>query len=81
MTLRSAVVAFCLVVYGFAAEPALAFGGCGIGCHTSPGGACVRDGWEQALPVRNECPATSRPQPPCGRYYRWSRQAMMCVER
>ena len=28
-------------------------------------GSCVRDGWEQGLPVRNECPATSRPTPPC----------------
>ena len=59
--------------------PALAFGGCGVGCHTSGSGACVRDGWEQGLPVRNECPATSRPTPPCGQYYRWSRVAQACV--
>jgi hypothetical protein len=64
-------------------QPASAFfgGSCGVGCHASGSGSCVRDGWEQGLPVINECPATSRPTPPCGRDYRWSRQSMMCVTR
>jgi hypothetical protein len=39
----------------------------------------LRDGWQQALPVRNLCPATARQlPPPCGPYHRWSRQSMMC---
>jgi hypothetical protein len=78
--LRLVRLGFSLMVFAIAA-PANAADGCGPGCHGSPGGACVRDGWEQALPVRNECPATSRPSPPCGRYYRWSARAMMCIER
>ena len=36
--------------------------GCGPGCHVSALGACVVDGWGT---VRNECPALSRPRPPC----------------
>ncbi len=63
------------------AEPALAAGGCGVGCSSTSEGACVRDGWQQALPVRNVCPATSQPSPPCGPYHRWSRQSMSCVVR
>jgi hypothetical protein len=59
--------------------PASATGGCGVGCHSTSEGACVRDGWQEGLPVRNVCPATSRPTPPCGPYHRWSRQSMMCV--
>ena len=80
MTLRSAFFASCLIAFAFA-NPALAAGGCGVGCSTTSQGACVRDGWREGLAVRNECPATSRPTPPCGKYYRWSREAMMCVER
>jgi hypothetical protein len=80
MTLRSAFLASCLIAFAFA-NPALAGRDCGVGCSTTSKGACVRDGWLEGLPVRNECPATSRPTPPCGKYYRWSRQAMMCVER
>jgi hypothetical protein len=57
------------------ASPAVA---CGPGCHFSPSGACVRDGWEQGLPVRNECPAYARPQPPCGFGMRWDRQKLAC---
>lgn len=79
MNLRSACLASCFV---FAlAAPASANGFCGVGCHASPSGSCVRDGWEQGLPVVNECPATSRPTPPCGPYFRWSRQSMQCVLR
>jgi hypothetical protein len=81
MTSRFAYFGSCLFIFAFAAEPALAFGGCGIGCYTTSQGACVREGWQQGLPVRNECPATSRPTPPCGKYYRWSRASQMCVLR
>ena len=62
-------------------EPAIAFGGCGVGCHATSAGVCVRDGWQEGLPVRNECPATARPTPPCGPYHRWNRQAMTCMAR
>jgi hypothetical protein len=48
--------------------------GCGVGCHTSISGACVVDGWGT---VRNECPAGSRPRPPCPRDMRWRHGACM----
>ena len=79
MTLRYACLAP-LIVFAFAG-PVAAADGCGVGCYSTASGACVREGWQQGLPVRNECPATSRPTPPCGEYYRWSRRAMMCVVR
>jgi len=60
---------------------AWAFNGCGVGCHSTSEGACVRDGWQEGLPVRNECPATSRPTPPCGKDHRWSRRSLMCIPR
>jgi hypothetical protein len=71
MMFRFACFAACLVVTALA-EPALAAGGCGAGCSTTSEGACVRDAWQQGLPVRNVCPATSQPSPPCGPYDRWS---------
>jgi hypothetical protein len=72
----------CLVLGAFSlTEPASATGGCGVGCYSTSEGACVRDGWQQGLPVRNVCPATSQPSPPCGPYHRWSRQSMMCIPR
>ncbi len=80
MTLRRACLASCFAVFALAA-PAFAEDGCGVGCHATGSGSCVRDGWQEGLPVRNECPATSRPTPPCGQYYRWSRQSMMCILR
>ena len=80
MILRSACLASCLMIFGYAGS-ALAGGGCGVGCSTTPSGACVRDGWQQGLPVRNECPATTRPTPPCGAYYYWSRRKMACTEK
>jgi hypothetical protein len=67
-----------LLSFAFAAS-AYAAGGCGVGCHSTSEGACVRDGWQQAMPVRNVCPATSRASPPCGPYHRWSRRSMMCI--
>jgi hypothetical protein len=77
MILRSARLGFCLIMFAIAG-PAIAADGCGPGCHSAPFGGCVRDGWEQGLPVRNECPASSLPRPPCGKGYRWDRRAMMC---
>jgi len=56
------------------AEPAWGAGGCGVGCSSTSEGACVRDGWQQGLPVRNVCPA-SRLTPPCGPYHRRHLQA------
>lgn len=52
---------------------------CGPGCHATPSGACVRDGWEQGLRVRNECPAYTSPRPPCGGPgLRWDKRKMAC---
>ena len=48
--------------------PALAAEGCGVGCHGTSEGACVRDGWQEGLPVWNVCPAESQPPPACGPY-------------
>jgi len=48
------------------------WGSCGPGCHTSISGACVVDGWGT---VRNECPAGSRPRPPCPGDMKWRRGA------
>jgi hypothetical protein len=47
-------------------------GGCGPGCHASMSGACVVDAWGR---VRNECPAGSRPVPPCPFGTRWKHGA------
>jgi hypothetical protein len=44
--------------------------GCGPGCHSTPSGACVINGWG-ATAARNECPAGTRPRPPCSPYYVW----------
>ena len=75
-------IVFALTVFSITQPASAFFGGfCGIGCHASGSGSCVRDGWEQGLPVRNECPATSRPTPPCESTHRWSKQAMSCVTR
>jgi len=61
--------------------PALAAEGCGVGCHGTSEGACVRDGWQEGLPVWNVCPATSRSSSPCGPYHRCSRRSTMCIAR
>jgi hypothetical protein len=42
--------------------------GCGPGCHSTPSGACIVDGWGTPG-VRNECPAGARSRPPCGPGY------------
>ena len=62
MMIRFACVGAFFVVFALAG-PASATGGCGVGCHSTSEGACVRDGWQEGLPVRNVCPATSRPAP------------------
>jgi hypothetical protein len=80
MVLRAAQFGSCLIMlFAVVGTPnaASAFS-CGPGCHTSPSGACVRDGWEQGLPVRNECPAFTSPRPPCGPYLRWDRRMQAC---
>ena len=80
MILRGAQFGLGLIVFAMLGTPnaAFAFYNCGPGCHTSPSGACVRDGWDQALPVRNECPAYSRPRPPCGAGMPWDRRKLAC---
>ena len=78
MILRNVQFGFCLIVLAVLGSTDAAFA-CGPGCHFSPSGACVRDGWEQGMRVRNECPATSRPQPPCGGPgLRWDRRKLAC---
>jgi|GraSoiStandDraft_45_1057281.scaffolds.fasta_scaffold36492_3 hypothetical protein len=47
--------------------------GCGPGYHSTPGGACVVDGWGSSAPVWNECPAGAHPRPPCPSGYQWRR--------
>ncbi|UVO34029.1 hypothetical protein KUL72_21200 [Bradyrhizobium arachidis] len=52
---------------------------CGPGCHPTIAGVCVVDGWGTGARVRNECPATSRPRPPCGGSdYVWSQRKQAC---
>jgi hypothetical protein len=54
--------------------------GCGPGCHATVAGACVVDGWSMGARVRNECPATSHPRPPCGGSdYIWSPGKRACI--
>jgi hypothetical protein len=79
MNLRGAQFGLGLMLLFAGLGPANAgFGWCGVGCHASPSGACVRDGWELGLPVRNECPAFTSPQPPCGPHHRWDRKMVAC---
>ena len=51
---------------------------CGIGCRATASGACVVDGWGTGAPVWNECPAGTRPRPPCGEGYFWSKRHRAC---
>ncbi|PAY10273.1 hypothetical protein CK489_06990 [Bradyrhizobium sp. UFLA03-84] len=61
--------------------PANAAEGCGDGCHRTSGGACVIDGWGTSARVRNECPATTRPRPPCGGHgFAWRRDYQACSQ-
>jgi hypothetical protein len=58
--------------------PASAADGCGPGCHSTPGGACVVDGWGTGARTWNECPAGAQPRPPCGYGYVWRRGKRAC---
>jgi hypothetical protein len=58
--------------------PADAADGCGPGCHSTPGGACVVDGWGTGARIRNECPAGAQPRPPCGYGYVWRQGKRAC---
>jgi hypothetical protein len=58
--LTAIVIAGSILFFG----PALAWDGCGVGCHATISGACVVDGWG-TVRVRNECPVGSRARPPC----------------
>ncbi|ERF82958.1 GCG_CRPN prefix-to-repeats domain-containing protein [Bradyrhizobium sp.] len=61
--------------------PANAADGCGTGCHSTVNGACVVDGWGTSARLRNECPATTRPRPPCGgQGYIWRRDFQACSQ-
>jgi len=51
---------------------------CGAGCHSTPGGGCVVDGWGMGTRVRNECPVGARPRPPCGPGYYWRPNLKAC---
>ena len=55
--------------------------GCGPGCHSTPNGACVVDGWGTGAPLWNECPAGAHARPPCGYggygYYGYTWRARM----
>jgi hypothetical protein len=62
MTLRFACFAFCLAFPAFAG-PALAFGGCGVGCHATAGGACVRDGWQEGFARSERVPSHLKAYP------------------
>lgn len=70
------VTAFALSVVG----GAHAADGCGTGCRATVGGPCVVDGWGTGTKVRNECPVTSRPRPPCGRDFVWDRTMRACFQ-
>jgi hypothetical protein len=61
--------------------PANAADGCGPGCHSTAGGACVVDGWGTGAPVWNECPAGARARPPCGYGYAWRQSMRACFPR
>jgi hypothetical protein len=52
--------------------------GCGPGCHSTPGGACVVDGWGTGAHIWNECPAGAQPRPPCSGGYVWRRSKRAC---
>lgn len=65
-----------------AISAANADGLCGPGCHPTVAGACVVDGWGTGARVWNECPATTRPRPPCGGSdYVWSQRKHACFPR
>jgi hypothetical protein len=58
--------------------PANAADACGPGCHSTPAGACVVDGWGTGAAIWNECPAEAHPRPPCGYGYVWLQRMRAC---
>jgi hypothetical protein len=52
--------------------------GCGPGCHSTAGGACVVDGWGTGARIWNECPAGAQPRPPCSGGYVWRASKRAC---
>lgn len=54
---------------------------CGPGCHSTPSGACVADGWASGARVWNECPAGAHPRPPCPSGYQWRPKMQACFQR
>jgi hypothetical protein len=70
--MRKLFVAVLLAGAVLAIGGAEAADGCGPGCHSTMSGACVVDLWGS---VRNECPAGSRPLPPCPYGTRWKHGA------
>jgi hypothetical protein len=62
-------------------DVASAFDECGLGCHPTIYGVCVVDGWGSGARVWNECPAGSRPRPPCPSGYVWRRSMRACFTR
>ena len=73
----------CLIAVLFAIlnsiVPASAWDECGPGCHSTPGGACVVDGWGTG--AWNECPAGAQPRPPCPSRYQWRPKMHACFQR
>ena len=75
----------CLIALLFAVVngivPVRAMDGCGPGCHSTAGGACVVDGWSTGAQVWNECPAGAHPRPPCPSGYQWRTKMHSCFQR
>jgi hypothetical protein len=77
--MRASLLAFLFAV-NLSIVPANAGDGCGPGCRSTPGGACVVDGWGTGARVWNECPAGARPRPPCGGGFVWSPNKRACFQ-
>ena len=79
--MKSVCLAMLVTALAVFAGEAHAAWGCGEGCHRTSGGACVVDGWGTGAKVRNECPVTSRPRPPCGGgEFVWDRGKQACFQ-
>ncbi len=76
--MKALVSAILLVAALACIGTAKAAGGCGPGCHVTLFGACVVDGWGTGAQVWNECPATTRPRPPCTYPYVWHKRFHAC---
>jgi len=76
-TLAMGMLAVLLAAILSSSIPAAA-GFCGPGCHMTISGACVVDGWGTGANIRNECPVTTRPRPPCPIGYEWRPRQQAC---